>query len=279
MPTMTPAEIQAQLYKYAEEYSRERYPSEHRHHLGISIIGDDCSRKLWYGFRWVKLGQAEGRMRRLWNRGHREEAQFEAFLLWAGFSIRTIDPSTDKQYRVSLLNGHYGGSSDGIALVRWLEELPVICEFKTHNNKSFTELKEKKVKAAKPQHYDQCCGYGANFKIKYALYCAVNKDTDEWYFEFVELDWNRAIELEKKASDIIYSQTPPPRINENPSYWKCKFCDYLDECHHGKPIEKNCRSCKNATPDLNGEWKCNRFNDIIPRDFLLTGCGEWEGII
>lgn len=278
IPTKSAADIEATLYKYAEEYSRETYPAEHRHHLGISIIGDECWRKLWYGFRWVKLIQHEGRMRRLFNRGHHEEPLFEAFLMWAGFRLRTIDPETDKQYKLSLVNGHYGGSGDGIALISWLDNLPVLAEFKTHNNKSFTELKEKKVIKAKPQHWDQVCGYGKDFKIKYAVYCAINKDTDEWHFEFLELDWNRAIELEKKATDIIYSQVPPAKINENPSYWKCKFCDMKGICHDSEKIEKNCRSCVCSSPIENGEWSCDKYGKI-PREFLIKGCSEWKGIV
>lgn len=278
MPTISAKEIEAKLHTFAEAYSREKFPAEHRHHLGISIIGDDCSRKLWYGFRWVKLIEAEGRMRRLWNRGHREEELFEAFLLWAGFSIRTIDPRTDKQYKLSLVNGHYGGSTDGIALIRWLDDLPVLAEFKTHNNKYFTELKEKKVKLAQPKHWAQMCGYGKDFEIKYAIYCAVNKDNDEWYFEFVELDWNKATELENKARDIIYAQAPPPKINENPSYWKCKYCDYKEICHYGEIPEKNCRSCANASPGENGEWNCKLYGQI-PREFLKQGCDSWQRII
>lgn len=278
MPTISSAEIETKLHQLANEYSVEKYPAEHRHHLGISIIGDECWRKLWYGFRWIKLQQAEPRMRRLWNRGHREEKQFEDFLSWAGFTVRTINPETDKQYKVSLVDGHYGGSTDGIGLIRWLEDLPVICEFKTHNNKSFAELKEKKVKLAKPQHYKQCCGYGKDFKIRYALYCAVNKDTDEWYFEFIELDWNIAVELEKKASDIIYAPTPPQKINENPSYWKCKYCEFNGPCHSGEKAEKNCRSCVNASPGKEGNWNCNKYGQI-PKEFLIKGCGEWQSIV
>jgi len=82
MSTLSAIDIETKLHTLAEEYSRETYPAEHRHHLGISIIGDDCSRKLWYSFRWVKLIQHEGRMRRLFNRGHHEEPLFEKFLLW-----------------------------------------------------------------------------------------------------------------------------------------------------------------------------------------------------
>lgn len=278
MPTLNAYEIQSRLYQYASEYSIETYPAEHRHHLGISIIGDECNRKIWYGFRWIKLIQHDPRMRRLFNRGHREEKQFERFLMWAGFRIRGINPETDKQYRISAVDGHYGGSTDAIALISWADDLPVICEFKTHNTKSFTLLKEKKVKEAKPQHYDQMCGYGKDFKLKHGIYCAVNKDNDEWYFEFVELDWTRAIELEKKATDIIYAKSPPPKINESPVYWKCKYCEFKGPCHDGEAIEKNCRSCVNASPVENGNWKCEKYG-VIPRDFLKSGCSEWKSLI
>src|SRR4051812_24091994 len=84
------AKAEARLHQYAEEYSREQFPAEHRSHLGASSIGEECWRKLWYTFHWVKLQQAEGRMRRLWNRGHREEEIFEGFLFWAGFRKREI---------------------------------------------------------------------------------------------------------------------------------------------------------------------------------------------
>lgn len=278
MPTLNAYEIQSRLYEYAAEYSVERYPSEHRHHLGISVIGDDCSRKLWYGFRWCKLIQHDPRIRRLFQRGHREEKTFQDFLLWAGFRLRGIDPDTGKQFRLSGVNGHYGGSTDDIALIAWVDDLPVICEYKTHGDKSFTELKEKKLKASKPQHLDQMNGYGQGFKIKHGLYCAVNKNTDEWYFEFVELDWNRAIELEKKASDIIYSKTPPQKLNENPSYWKCKQCDYKENCHNGEKVEVNCRSCVFASPIEEGQWSCDKHGKI-PKDFLKVGCQEHQGIV
>lgn len=279
IPTLSKPEIEAKLYNWLEEYSVEKYPSEHRHHLGISIIGDECSRKLWYTFRWVKLGQAEGRMRRLWNRGHREEEQFKQFLYWCGFEGRGIDPATGKEYKLSAVNGHYGGTPDGIMLVSWLDGVPVICEYKTHNDKSFKELKDKKLANAKPMHFSQMCGYGKDLEIRYGLYVAVNKNDDEIYFEFVELDWNKASELEKKAADIIYAKSPPPRINENPSYWKCKFCtDLKGVCHNGEAIDKNCRSCVFASPGEKAEWVCEKYGQI-PREFLKQGCGDWKGIV
>lgn len=275
-PSLNAFEIQSRLYEMASEYSNEKWPSEHRDHLGVSIIGDPCSRKIWYSWRWVKLIQHDPRIRRLFQRGHREEAQFQNFLLWAGFSFRSA--TGDKQSRISGVDGHYGGSTDDLCLIRWCDNLPIVCEYKTHGDKSFVELKEKKIRLAKPQHYKQMSGYGKGFEIKHGLYCAVNKNTDEWYFEFVELDWNLGIELENKARDIIYSPLPPPRINENPSYYICKWCEHKGICHDGEKVEKNCRSCENATPIANGQWKCSVFNDTIPRSFIPIGCDNYKDI-
>lgn len=273
------SQVEARLKQYEEEYSIETYPAEHRAHLGASSIGDECWRKLWFAFRWVKLGQAEGRMRRLWNRGHREENVFEKFLMWAGFTVQSINPATDKQYVFSKIHGHYGGSTDGLLLIRWANNFRIIAEYKTFASKYFEELKQLKVKAAQPKYYAQMCSYGREFNVTHALFYAVNKDNDEWYREFVTLDHNYAIELEKKAEEIIISKIPPQRISEKAAYWKCKSCTFQGICHYGEKVEVNCRSCANAMPGLNGNWTCSLYNDIIPKDFIAKACPQHKGIV
>lgn len=270
-------QVEARLYQYAEEYSREKYPAEHRNHLGASSIGEECWRKLWYNFRWVKLQQAEGRMRRLWNRGHREEAVLEEFLLWAGFSGRSVD-DTGKQFKFSKVDGHYGGSTDGRWEIRWASNLRIVVDYKTFAYDYFTKLEKEKLKVSNPKYYAQLCAYGEEFKATHGLLFGVNKDNDAWYFELIKLDWNYAKELEIKARDIIYSTIPPPKINENPSYWKCKFCDARSICHFNEPVEKNCRSCVNADPVANGKWSC-KLHGEIPKEFIPKGCDSYRGIV
>lgn len=271
--------IETRLHMYAEEYSRETFPSEHRSHLGASSIGEPCHRKLWYQFRWVKLGHAEGRMRRLWNRGHREEEIFEGFLLWAGFNIRSVDEATGKQFKFSKVNGHYGGSTDGTMQIRWAQNFPIIADYKTFASKYFEKLKKEKLRVSNPKYFAQLCAYGAEFKVTHGLLFGVNKDNDEWYFELVKLDQQYAMELEKKARDIITATIPPTKINENPAYYQCKWCTFQGICHYGEAIEKNCRSCSNAVPSDNATWTCNKWKAIIPKDAIAAGCGEWKGIV
>ena len=133
-----------------------------------------------------------------------------------------------------------------------------------NDDEKFTDLKVNKVRKSKPTHYAQMCGYGKEFKCKQGLYCAKNKDNEEIYYEWVELDWQYAEELETKAKEIIYAKYPPPRISEQPSYWKCKYCTFKGVCHEKEPVEKNCRSCRHAFPVDNAEWKCEKYNQIIP---------------
>ncbi len=287
--TLPIRQIEEELYKLTEEYSLETYPAKHREHLGVSVIGEKCYRKLYYGFRWVKLEQHIGRMRRLFNRGHSEEEKIDKLLTWMGFFNRSIDPVTDKQYKFSRLNGHYGGSGDSISLLPWFrtDDGPrILVEKKTHKGKLFKALKDTyskiksenpdavALKVSYPKHYSQMCGYGEAFKIRYGLYIAVNKDDDDIYFELVPLDWNHAIELENKAKDIITSKVLPDRISNDPSFYECQYCNFQHICHWGELVEKNCRSCKHATPIENAQWYCGRWNNVIPDDFIAKGCDE-----
>lgn len=68
------------IAKDIDEWCRVHYDDGHRTHLGASLIGRECSRYLWYVFRWVKSSSFDGRMQRLFQRGHREEAQMIAML-------------------------------------------------------------------------------------------------------------------------------------------------------------------------------------------------------
>ncbi len=270
--------IVEQLYEYANEYSIEQSPAEHRSHLGVSVIAEPCSRKLWYAFHWCKLEDFSGRMRRLFKRGHNEEEKFIQMLYWMGFFIRSIDPETNKQYKFSKVNGHYGGSGDSIGMLPWLREDEmndrILIEYKTHNKKSFDHLKANGLKKSKPKHFAQMCGYGREFKTRYGLYCAINKDDDDFYFELIELDWRYAEQLENKARDIIESKFPPQKISENAAFFDCKYCNYAGICHNNEPVEINCRSCKMAQPIEQGQWYCSRFNSIIPPGFVPKGCPQ-----
>ena len=53
----------------------EAAPSQPRAHLGCSVLGDPCDRKIWLQFRWAIQEQFKGRVLRLFRRGQNEEQQ------------------------------------------------------------------------------------------------------------------------------------------------------------------------------------------------------------
>ncbi len=264
--------IAKQLADDIDAYCIKEFTDEHREHLGASIIGKECAREIWYDFRWVKYQVFEARMLRLFNRGKMEEELFIKWLRGIGCQIWEIDPNTGKQFRIYGVNGHYGGSADSVGILPYLPDFPILMEFKTHNSKSFINLVNKGLILSKPQHYSQMCSYGKHYNFRYGLYVAVNKNDDDLYSELVELDWKRAHDLSNKAQDIIEAKFPPARISDNPSYYTCKFCNKSDICHANAPVEINCRSCKCAVPIANAEWKCLRYDAIIPPEAIKKGC-------
>jgi hypothetical protein len=271
--------IAARIKSDINSYCVERYSAEHREHLGASIIGEECNRKIWYTFRHAKLNVFDGRMLRLFDRGNREEGYIDEMLFGIGFRVYTIDQETGKQYRITGANGHYGGSADGVGISPYPEfKEPILLEKKTHNNRSFMHLEKNRLVIGKPQHYAQMCAYGKEFGFRYGLYYAVNKDNDEIYIEIVPLDSNLAIDLKKKAEDIIYSEIPPPKISLQPEYFECKFCVFSGICHFNELPEKNCRSCRHSHATDKARWFCDKFNDVIPPDFIPKGCDQYYAI-
>ena len=262
-----------------ELFCQTYYEQGHRNHLGASEVGEPCWRKLWYGFRWVKLEHFSGRMMRLFNVGHSAEPRFVAYLRGIGFEVKEIDDTTGKQFRINGAMGHYGGSLDGIAKppshYEIQEDVILSLSFKTNNTgQGYEKVSKEALSKSKPKHWAQECQYGYKMGIRYCIYMIENKNDSDITFKVIELDWNYGRQLEDKATQIIFAKEPPPRISENPAMFDCKFCNYQGICHRGETVEKNCRSCRNAMPTDNATWTC-AYHGVIPEDFIKSGCDQW----
>lgn len=311
-----------------DSYCVDLYDDGHREHLGASVLGDPCSRKLWYMFRWVSHNTYTANLYRLWNRGHLEEARIIAWLRGVGIKIDEYhpdscliyhegsddylvmtkaecdvalkEPSVDdvtgsqyhqkralergvkrKQLRVSFCGGHAGGSCDGIG---WLPERynythPILLEFKTANKSSFNQLVKEGLRSNKPNHYAQVNIYGRDVldePIRLGLYICVCKDNDQIYYEFVELNSAVADSYEQKAYGIVNASTPPPRVSNMAGSYTCRFCDFNKLCHFDLPYDKNCRSCKHATPYDNKVWFCGKHQIQLDSNTIAAGCDSHE---
>lgn len=247
-----------------------------RRHLGASIIGRPCSRQLWYIFRWAWRVVHKGRILRLFERGHREEDALARYLRKSGIHVLQEDPDTGQQFRVEDHMGHFGGSLDSKLFdtpeypMQW-----ILGEYKTHNDKSFKAVKTRGVKDAKYEHFVQMQIYMQYEKLPAALYIAVNKNDDDLYMPIVEFDAEVAEKYIDRAHRIIFSEVPPPRLeNASPGWYICRFCDYLDVCHHKRPKLKNCRTCVHSEPIENGQWECQKFQYILSEAEQRRGCLE-----
>ena len=81
-------------------------------------------------------------MLRLFETGRLEEERLVRNLRRIGVTVLDVDPETGRQWHVQAHGGHFGGSLDGVGL--GILEAPRtwhVLEFKTHNAKSFAELK------------------------------------------------------------------------------------------------------------------------------------------
>lgn len=260
-----------------------------RSHLGASIIGRECARELWYSFHWTTAPSFEGRILRLFNRGHLEEPRMVALLQMIGCTVWQFDEEGN-QFRVAGYKGHFGGGMDGVLLgIPELPDEPVLGEFKTHNDKSFQKLKGDGVRESKFEHYVQMQTYMGKNGFRWGLYMAVNKNDDELYAELIPFDQVTYDRFQERSVMIIDAVEPPARINNSPGWYKCKFCDFSPVCHGAAQPDKNCRTCRWSTPVDGGKWICENpivlakaeaqgWEDPIEldKDAQLKGCEDYE---
>lgn len=255
----------------------------HRMHLGASVIGDPCSRKLFYKWRWALVERHKAQLLRLFKRGHLEEPNFLKLLTDVGIEVWPIDPKTRAQWRCEDHDGHFGGSCDGVA--RGIPDLPpgtpILISCKTHNEKSFGKLLESGVMGSKFEHFVQEQIYLHYSGYEWCLYMALNKNTDDLHCELIHYDKKVAENAISRGGDIIYANEPPLRISKSPGYWYCNFCHYNRLCHFGDVTpDKNCRTCKfsRVGGKVNGEavWICGVRNVSLDKTAQLAGCNSYQ---
>jgi hypothetical protein len=270
-----------------DDFCVQFFQEEPRTHLGGSIIGRKCSRRIWYDFRHAmpnnvigNNSKSAGQIYRIFNRGHREESFFLQML--AGVGCVFMEPPADqKQFRIVDVNGHFGGSIDAVGyLPKKFDMLsPIGFEFKTANMSEFNRVKKDGVKLYKPEHHSQMCVYGYKFGLTHFLYCVVDKNTDEYHIELIEVDVELGREMIDKANIVVNSPIPLPRIAMTSTNWSCKVCPYTDICFNKQRAAINCRTCQHSKPVEGGKWVCQLAGGIEPpADVQKSGCSQYQPI-
>ena len=249
---------------------------EERGYLGASVLGGECTRALWYAFRWVyPMEELSGRKLRLFDTGHREELRVINDLRRGGITV------FGQQTGFSALGGHLRGHIDGV--VSGLPEAPKtphLLEIKTHNDKSFKDLLVKGLKVSKPVHYAQMILYMHQLEYARGIYIAVNKNDESIYTERISHSGfvKEAKAMLDKAEYIILTSFAPSKLHEDqdkPSAYVCGWCPAKGVCHDGAWARVNCRTCVSATALLggkDGEWYCEKHQKKLTPPEQKAGC-------
>jgi len=259
------------IYKTHED--REAL-SKPRTYMGGSMIGKECDREVWLAFRHAILPTFDGRMLRLFQRGHREEPAFVEELIEIGIEVHQLK-ADGSQFGVEAIEGHAKGHLDGVLLnVPDFEEIPHLFEAKTESKKRWQALSKNGVVKEHPVHFVQMQFYMGLMELPAAIYLSVCKDDDRIHCERIEFDPGAFAAIMERARNLVYLKDAPERITEDPTRFVCKFCDFRPLCH-GKTFPlAGCRTCVAATPNKQGGWTCDKHEKDLSLDDQLTGCDD-----
>ena len=253
-----------------------------RPYLGMSGIGESCARKLWYQWRWCKAVRFNALTLKRFAGGDAAEAVvIKRLRMVDGLTVLAVDPKTGYQHAMSDLGGHYKGHADGLVL--GLIQAPKswhVLEVK--ESEKFNDLVKLKrdvgekaaLKKWNETYYAQAQSYMHYLDCdRHYLICATPGVRD-WVS--VRTDYSKSFseQLGLKASRIVFADTPPERISDDPCWYQCRWCDYSDICHDKEfqQINHNCRTCMFSTPLINGQWKCEKYNSVLDYEQQLHGC-------
>jgi hypothetical protein len=223
----------------ALEVERSKEPK--RNYIGASIIGRECERQIQFMFFKTPMDTPfDGQKLRIFELGHKIESLVVRWFRMAGFDLETdhtFGPNMGEQVGFSALDGRFKGHRDGClrggpSFLKY----PALWECKGLADKYFKAVVKNGVRAEHPEYFGQIQIQQAYFELDEnpAVFTVINKNTCELYHEMVPFDPAVAQDLSDKAYRIIqYCDRGLwlPRISNDPTWYKCRFCSYSKTCH------------------------------------------------
>lgn len=214
-----------------------------RDYLGASRLGVSCARALQYEFAKAPVDPGrdhDGRLLRIFKRGHVMEDCMVDWLRAAGFDLRTRKSNGD-QFGFSAADGRLQGHIDGV-IVGGPEGFayPALWENKCLGSKSWRDLEKSGLAVAKPVYAAQVAIYQAYLELheQPAIFMAVNADTMEIYTELVPFDAALAQRMSDRALTVISATEAGellPRAFHDPTHFECRMCAWQDRCWRNTP--------------------------------------------
>ena len=223
----------------------ERQAQSKRDYLGGSRLGVACERALQYEFTRTPVDTGRdlpGRVLRIFEVGHVLEDLAIRWLHLAGFELYTRKANRE-QFGFSVAGGHIQGHVDGILNAGPTDlglHYPALWECKTMNDKSWRDTVKNGVAKSKPVYAAQIAVYQAYMEASVpgisknsALFTAINKDSQEIWFERVPFDGGLAQRMSDRAVRVITATNAGellPRHTTTPTHQECRFCTWQDRC-------------------------------------------------
>lgn len=199
---------------------------EKRDYMGTSGLGEPCDRALWYSYHYPKPVDKAIVLRKF-DVGHSLEPVVIQWLKDAGLAVFAEDKNGEQ---FGFTDGVIAGHVDLVILgIPGDEKTPYLGEVKTTNQYSFKKFVKEGV-AHHPKYLTQINVYMFKLKLKKCLFIAVNKDSQELYFEIVELDEFLAVSSIQRGKVIAEMRELPERLYPSKNFFLCKFCNYNKEC-------------------------------------------------
>ena len=241
-----PHETITTLIDAALAHEREKQPA--RTYLGASRLGISCERALQYEYAGAPADAGRdfsGRTLRIFEVGHSSEQLILRWLRLAGFDILN-QQFGGGQIGFSVAGGRIAGHCDGIVIngpesLAW--QYPMLLEVKTMADKHWRDCAKKGVAIAKPVYAAQLALYQAYLQDAWpgladnpALFTAINKDTQELWFELVPFDGSLAQRMSDRGVRVVQATEAHellPRGFSERTHFECRFCAYQERCWGG----------------------------------------------
>lgn len=262
-------------------YQERENANEPRSYLGMSGIGHECLRKGWYDFRWASASSFDAETLYRFDDGHRsEDIMADRLRLVADIKLETVDQYTGEQFGFKDLGGHFSGHADGkIAGLLQAPKTQHIWEHKATNEKKQAkleklkrELGEKAALAAWDEiYYVQAQLYMHYSGLKRHYLTCASPGTRTTISVRTNYDKSVAEQQISNARTIIAAAIPPAKLSDDPSFYKCGWCNHKGICHYSHIPQPSCRTCIHSTPepDGDGRWTCAEFGCDIDKETML----------
>lgn len=222
---------------------RARAREVRRQYLGASRLGAACERSLQFEYAQASVDPGrdfEGRILRIFERGHVMEDCLVKWLRGAGFDVRTRG-ADGEQFGFSVADGRLQGHVDGV--IGGGPEgfgYPALWEAKCLGAKGWREVQRDGLVAAKPVYAAQVATYQAYLELHEhpAFFMAINADTMEIYTELVPFDAALAQRMSDRAVRVIGATDAGellPRGFADPTHFECRMCAWQDRCWRATP--------------------------------------------